>query len=212
MNKKGILVVFSGFAGSGKGTIMKELLKRYPDNYALSVSATTRSPRPGEEEGISYFFKTKEEFEKMISNGSLLEYANYVGNYYGTPVDYVNRKLEEGFDVILEIETVGALKVKEMLPDTLLMFVTPPDGDTLFKRLTDRGTEDQLTIAKRMAKAYNESGVMNQYDYLIINDTINEAVLSVHSIIQNEHHRINRNLNIVNDLREQLSVFKKGDE
>ena len=116
--RNGILVVFSGFAGSGKGTIMKELMKRYPERYALSVSATTRAPRPGEEEGVDYFFKTESEFLELVSSGQMLEYAHYVDNYYGTPKGYVERKLHEGYDVILEIETQGALKVKEMLPDT----------------------------------------------------------------------------------------------
>lgn len=207
--KKGILVVFSGFAGSGKGTIMKELIARYPDEYALSVSATTRKPRPQEEEGREYFFKTKEEFEQLIREGKMLEYANYVGNYYGTPKDYVDQKLNEGYDVILEIETQGALKVKEMLPDTLLMFVTPPDADTLFARLTGRGTEDAATIDKRMNQANKEAEVMNLYDYLVINDTIEESVATVHSIISNEHARISRNDEKIEQLKQQLACYRK---
>ena len=125
INERGILTVVSGFAGSGKGTLMKRLLKDY-DGYALSVSATSRSPRPGEEEGISYFFKTREEFEKMIENDELLEYAEYVGNYYGTPKSFVEGKLNEGRDVVLEIEIQGAMQIKRKYPDTLLIFVTPP--------------------------------------------------------------------------------------
>ncbi|MGN0170257.1 MAG: guanylate kinase [Lachnospiraceae bacterium] len=208
-HEKGILVVFSGFAGSGKGTIMKELIAHYPSAYALSVSATTRSPRPGEEDGREYFFKTTEEFEQMIRDGKLLEYASYVGNYYGTPKDYVEQKLKEGYDVILEIETQGALKVKEMLPDTLLLFVTPPDADTLFNRLTGRGTEDAATIDKRMNQAYKEADVMSSYDYLIINDTIEQSVQSVHSIIRNEHARMNRNQNTIKQLKQQLACYRK---
>ena len=127
MREKGILIVVSGFSGSGKGTIMKELLKQY-DNYALSISATTRNPRPGEEDGREYFFKTVEDFEKMIAKEELIEYARYVDNYYGTPRAYVEEQLEAGKDVILEIEIQGALKVKEKFPDTLLLFVTPPSG------------------------------------------------------------------------------------
>lgn len=208
-NKEGILVVFSGFAGSGKGTIMKELIKRYPEKYALSISATTRNPRPGEEDGREYFFKTKEEFENLISRGEMLEYANYVGNYYGTPKEYVFSKLGEGKDVILEIETQGALKVKQQFPDTLLMFVTPPDIDTLFDRLTGRGTEDSETILKRMSQAGNEADVMHQYDYWVINDSIEECVNQVHSIICNEHFRMNRNIQSINGLKEQLVKYRK---
>ena len=128
MREKGILIVVSGFSGSGKGTIMKELLKQY-DNYALSISATTRNPRPGEEDGREYFFKTVEDFEKMIAKEELIEYARYVDNYYGTPRAYVEEQLEAGKDVILEIEIQGALKVKEKFPDTLLLFVTPPSAE-----------------------------------------------------------------------------------
>ena len=131
MNKKGILIVVSGFSGSGKGTLMKELLSRYPDTYALSISATTRSPREGEEHGREYFFISKEEFEKMIAKEELIEYARYVENYYGTPREYVEQKLDEGKDVILEIEIQGALKVKKAFPDTLLLFVTPPSATEL---------------------------------------------------------------------------------
>ncbi len=207
-NEQGILVVFSGFAGSGKGTIMKELIKRYPERYALSISATTRSPRAMEENGREYFFKTVEEFEQLIRDGQMLEYANYVGNYYGTPKDYVFSKLNEGFDVILEIETQGALKVKEMFPDTLLMFVTPPDVDTLFARLTGRGTEDAKTIAKRMSQASYEAEVMEQYDYWVINDELEACVANVHSIIKNEHFRMNRNKNKIEDIRRQLDCYR----
>ena len=134
MREKGILIVVSGFSGSGKGTIMKELLKQY-DNYALSISATTRNPRPGEEDGREYFFKTVEDFEKMIAKDDLIEYAMYVGNYYGTPKAYVEEQLRAGKDVILEIEIQGALKVKEKFPNTLLLFVTPPSAEVLIKRL-----------------------------------------------------------------------------
>ena len=142
MNKEGILIVVSGFSGAGKGTIMKALLERY-DNYALSISATTRNPRPGEEEGKAYFFKTTEEFEKMIAKDDLIEYAMYVGNYYGTPKAYVEEQLRAGKDVILEIEIQGALKVKEKFPNTLLLFVTPPSAEELRKRLV---VNDELDV------------------------------------------------------------------
>ena len=153
MNEKGILIVVSGFSGSGKGTLMKELMTRYPDTYALSISATTRSPREGEVDGREYFFVSKDEFEKMIAKGELIEYAKYVENYYGTPRDYVEKKLDEGKDVILEIEIQGALNVKKMFPDTLLLFVTPPSAEELKKRLVGRGTETMDVIESRMDRA-----------------------------------------------------------
>ena len=137
MDRKGILIVVSGFSGSGKGTLMKELLSRYPDTYALSVSATTRRPRDGEQDGREYFFITEDEFEKMIAKEELIEYARYVKNYYGTPKEYVRKQLDAGKDVILEIEIQGALKVKEAFPDTLLLFVTPPNAEELKKRLVE---------------------------------------------------------------------------
>ena len=146
---KGILTVVSGFSGSGKGTIMKELLKRYEGQYALSVSATTRNPREGEVDGREYFFRTREEFEQMIAEDALVEYARYVGNYYGTPRAYVEEQLEAGKDVILEIEIQGALKVKEKFPDTLLLFVTPPSAEELKNRLVGRGTETMKPVWKR---------------------------------------------------------------
>ena len=161
--KKGILIVVSGFSGAGKGTLMKRLLEDY-DDYALSVSATTRSPRPGEEDGREYFFKSVEEFEKMIAQDELIEYAKYVNNYYGTPKEYVMQQLEEGKDVILEIEIQGALKVKEKYPDTLLLFVTPPGARELKERLVGRGTETMEVIESRMKRAVEESEGMDQYD------------------------------------------------
>ena len=157
MNKKGILIVVSGFSGSGKGTLMKELLSRYPDTYALSISATTRSPREGEEHGREYFFISKDEFEKMIAKEELIEYARYVENYYGTPREYVEQKLDEGKDVILEIEIQGALKVKKAFPDTLLLFVTPPSATELKERLVGRGTETMDVIKSRLDRACEEA-------------------------------------------------------
>ena len=152
MREKGILIVVSGFSGSGKGTIMKEMMRQY-DNYALSISATTRNPRPGEEDGREYFFKTVEEFEKMIAKDELIEYARYVDNYYGTPRAYVEEQLDAGKEVILEIEIQGALKVKEKFPETLLLFVTPPTAKELRNRLVGRGTETMDVIDFRMNRA-----------------------------------------------------------
>lgn len=203
MDKEGILIVVSGFSGAGKGTIMKELLEKY-DNYALSVSATTRKPRPGEEEGKAYFFKSKEEFEKMIAKDELIEYARYVDNYYGTPRAYVEEQLEAGKDVILEIEIQGAIKVKEKFPDTLLLFVTPPTAEELRKRLVGRGTETMDVIDFRMKRAREEALGMDRYDYLIINDVLEDCVEEMHRIIQGEHRRSFRNQAFIEHMKEEL--------
>ena len=203
MTKKGILIVVSGFSGAGKGTIMKELLKQY-DNYALSISATTRKPRPGEEEGREYFFKTVKEFEKMIAKDELIEYARYVDNYYGTPRAYVEEQLETGKDVILEIEIQGALKVKEKFPETLLLFVTPPTAKELKHRLVGRGTETMDVIEFRMNRAKEEAEGRDKYDYLIVNDVLAECVEEVHQIIQGEHRRSFRNQAFIEHMKEEL--------
>ena len=203
MNKEGILIVVSGFSGAGKGTIMKALLERY-DNYALSISATTRNPRPGEEEGKAYFFKTTEEFEKMIAKDDLIEYAMYVGNYYGTPKAYVEEQLRAGKDVILEIEIQGALKVKEKFPNTLLLFVTPPSAEELRKRLEGRGTETQEVIDGRMKRAIEEAEYMDQYDYLVVNDELDVCVEEMHHLIQGEHERFFRNQTFIEHMKREL--------
>ena len=203
MNREGILIVVSGFSGAGKGTIMKALLERY-DNYALSISATTRNPRPGEEEGKAYFFKTTEEFEKMIAKDDLIEYAMYVGNYYGTPKAYVEEQLRAGKDVILEIEIQGALKVKEKFPNTLLLFVTPPSAEELRKRLAGRGTETQEVIDGRMKRAIEEAEYMDQYDYLVVNDELDVCVEEMHHLIQGEHERCFRNQTFIEHMKREL--------
>ena len=203
MSNKGILTVVSGFSGAGKGTIMKRLMEKY-DNYALSVSATTRAPRPGEEEGREYFFRTVEEFEKMIAKEQLIEYAKYVDNYYGTPRAYVEEQLEAGKDVILEIEIQGALKVKEKFPETLLLFVTPPSARELKDRLVKRGTESMEVILSRMERAREESKGMDRYDYLVINDVLEDCVDEVHKIIQGEHRKSFRNMDFIEKMRQEL--------
>ena len=208
MNEKGILIVVSGFSGSGKGTLMKELLTRYPDTYALSISATTRLPREGEVDGREYFFVSKDEFEKMIAKGELIEYAKYVENYYGTPRDYVEKKLDEGKDVILEIEIQGALNVKKMFPDTLLLFVTPPSAEELRKRLVGRGTETMDVIESRMDRACEEAEGMENYDYLIVNDSLDRCVEEMHSIIQGEHRRSSRNCEFMKEIKQDLERMK----
>lgn len=208
MNEKGILIVVSGFSGAGKGTLMKALLEKYPEDYALSISATTRNPREGEVNGREYFFLTKEDFEKKIANGELIEYAKYVENYYGTPRDYVEEKLNEGKDVILEIEIQGALKVKEAFPDTLLLFVTPPTAAELKDRLVGRGTETMDVIESRMSRACEEAEGMDQYDYLIVNDDLNRCVEEMHRIIRGEHHRSSRNAEFMKNIKEDLNNLK----
>ena len=206
---RGILIVVSGFSGSGKGTIMKELMKKHSEYYALSISATTRNPRPGEQDGVEYFFRTREEFERMIAEDELVEYAEYVGNYYGTPKAYVEEQLNAGKDVILEIEIQGALKVKEKFPDTLLLFVTPPSAEELKKRLVGRGTEEMSVIESRLSTAVEEAQGIEKYDYLIINDELTRCVEEVHGILRNEHYRVFRNIENIEDMRAQLSEFAK---
>ena len=201
--KRGILIVVSGFSGAGKGTLMKRLLESY-DNYALSISATTRSPRQGETHGVEYFFKSVDEFEKMIAQDELIEYAKYVNNYYGTPKDYVVNQLEAGKDVILEIEIQGALKVKEKYPDTLLLFVTPPSAEELKARLVGRGTETMDVIESRMKRAAEESEGMGAYDYLIINDDLEVCVEEMHHVIQSEHNRVSRCNQMIAQIRKEL--------
>ena len=205
---KGILVVVSGFSGAGKGTVMKRLMEKY-DDYALSVSATTRKPRPGEEDGREYFFRTRDEFEKLIEEDALLEYAQYVENYYGTPRSYVEEQLQAGRNVILEIEIQGAMKIKEKIPEALLVFVTPPTVEELERRLTGRGTETAQVIADRLARAGEEAKGMEQYDYILVNDTVEECVDHLHQIIVSEHSRVSRNAEFIADIQKQTKAFQK---
>lgn len=208
MNRKGILIVLSGFSGAGKGTLVKALSGKY-DNYALSISATTRNPRPGEEDGREYFFKTVEEFKEMIADNALIEYAQYVQNYYGTPKAYVEEKLNEGKDVILEIEIQGALKVKEQFPDTLLLFVTPPNAQTLEERLNGRGTETADVIRDRLSRASEEAQGMEKYDYLVVNNKLEDCVEEMHGIIQSEHFKASRNNEFINTIKKELTRFAR---
>lgn len=217
--KKGILVVASGFSGAGKGTIMKKLMSEHSEEYALSISATTRAPRPGETHGVEYFFLTTEEFEAMIERDELVEYAKYVSNYYGTPRAYVEEQLNAGKNVILEIEIQGALKIKEKFPDTVLMFITAPSADELKNRLIGRGTETQEVIDARMSRAYEESLGVENYDYLVVNDDLEECVARVNEIIQRERakdtsdmedYRVSSNIEFINNMRKELLSFSKG--
>jgi len=214
--EKGILTVVSGFSGSGKGTIMKRLVTDY-DNYALSVSATTREPRISstgakEQEGVDYFFISQDEFIRMIDNDELIEYARYQGNYYGTPRKYVEEQLSAGKDVILEIEVQGASKVKAKRKDTVLIFVTPPTADELASRLRKRGTETEEQIHGRLRRATEEAEYMPAYDYILVNDDLDESVAKLHGIIQSEHIRTSRCRDVIYELTEQLKEYRKGEE
>lgn len=180
---KGKLAVISGFSGAGKGTIIKSLLEKY-GNYVLSISMTTRKPRDNEVNGVNYFFVSNDEFERAIKEDGLLEYAGYVDHYYGTPRAFVEKKLEEGRDVILEIEVQGALQVKEKYPEAILIFVAPPTAAELERRLTGRGTESAQDITKRLQQALVETERMADYGYLAVNDDLDSCVREVDRIIQ----------------------------
>ena len=211
MKDKGILIVVSGFSGAGKGTLMKRLLSDY-DNYALSVSMTTRAPREGEVNGREYFFTNKEHFEKIIAENGLIEYATYCENYYGTPREYVEKQLQAGKDVILEIEIQGALKIKEKFPESLLLFVTPPNAKELERRLVGRGTETPEVIAKRLSRASEESEGIEAYDYIVVNDDLDACVKQLHTIVMNEHYAPVRCAEFIEEIREELKQFSKGDK
>ena len=208
---KGILIVVSGFSGAGKGTLMKRLVSDY-DNYALSVSMTTRQPRTGEVDGREYFFSTKEEFEKKIEEEGLVEYACYCGNYYGTPREYVEKKLEEGKDVILEIEIQGALKIKQKFPTALLLFVMPPSAAELKRRLVGRGTETADVIESRLRRASEEAEGMLSYDYILVNDQVEDCVDRLHQIILSERAKAQRNEEFINTIQQEARIFMKGDK
>lgn len=210
MNNKGLLVVISGFSGAGKGTVMKRLLELH-DDYSLSISATTRSPRTGEMDGREYFFKTVEEFKTMISSNELVEYAQYVGNYYGTPKAYVEEQLQAGKNVVLEIEIQGALNIKKMFPEAVLMFIMPPDAKSLESRLRGRGTEDEATIEARLARASQESQGVEAYDYIVINDQVDDCVERINSIVMCEKTKASHNLSLIQHIREELKVYSEGD-
>lgn len=202
MSKKGIIAIISGFSGAGKGTVVEQLVKKY--GYAVSISATTRAPRAGEEEGKSYFFKTKEEFEQMIQRDELIEYAQYVDNYYGTPKDYVLEQIHQGKDILLEIEMQGALKVKEKFPEVSLIFITPPSAKELRRRLEGRGTESLEVIEKRVARAKEECSYMKDYDYIVVNDNLEECVSQMHELLQSIHFSQNNQKDFIEKIRKDF--------
>ncbi|KRM59638.1 hypothetical protein C5L31_000773 [Secundilactobacillus malefermentans] len=192
MAKRGMLIVLSGPSGVGKGTVRKALFDAGDTDFQYSISMTTRKPRDGEKDGIDYFFVSKEQFEDNIQNGKMLEYAKYVDNYYGTPIDYVNATLDSGKDVFLEIEVNGAMQVRANCPDAVFVFLTPPDLVELKHRLVGRGTDDMEVINKRIKKAVGEIGMMRNYDYAVVNDEVQNAVDRIRSIINSERLRVTR--------------------
>ena len=207
MNKKGVLIVISGFSGVGKGTVVKKLIEKY--GYSLSVSATTREPRPGEVDGKDYYFKTVAEFENLIDYNGFIEWAQYVENYYGTPRKFVEDEIEKGNNVILEIEVQGAMRVKEQYPNAVLIFLTAPNAHSLKERLEGRGTEDAKVIAKRLKRAYEETDDMHCYDYLVVNDDLDTCVDNVNSVIVAEGFKTSNNQEYITKTKNELAEIRK---
>ncbi len=206
MSNRGLLTVISGFSGCGKGTVVGKMVDSY--DYSLSISATTRKPRSGDVDGVHYFFISKEEFEDRIGNNGFLEWAEYVGNYYGTPKDYVDRMLSEGKNVILEIEMQGGLKVKEKCPEAVLVFMVPPSADELKSRLVNRGTEDIDTINRRLCRASEEIDFIDDYDYIVVNENADICAQDIHRIICNEHKKVANNSEFINKIKQDFKKIK----
>ena len=209
MSERGLLIVFSGPSGVGKGTVRQEIFSTPDHKFEYSVSMTTRAQRPGEVDGKDYFFRSREEFEELIRNGQMLEYAEYVGNYYGTPLTYVNETLDKGIDVFLEIEVQGALQVKKKVPDAVFIFLTPPDLNELQERLVGRGTDSEEVIALRIERAREEIALMSEYDYAIVNDEVPLAAERVKRVIEAEHFRVDR---VIGRYRNMISEKKLSDK
>lgn len=209
MSERGLLIVFSGPSGVGKGTVRQEIFSTPDHKFDYSVSMTTRPQRPGEVDGVDYFFRTREEFEALIKEGQMLEYAEYVGNYYGTSLSYVNETLDKGIDVFLEIEVQGALQVKSKVPDGVFIFLTPPDLEELEERLVGRGTDSPEVIAQRIERAKEEIALMREYDYAVVNDQVSLAAERVKRVIEAEHYRVDRVIgrytNMVKETDKKLS-------
>ena len=204
---KGLLLVISAPSGGGKGTILQELFAQ-DETLRLSVSATTRGPRPGEEHGKQYYFLSREEFEGLIQEGKMLEHAEYVGNYYGTPRQPVEDWMDQGHDVVLEIEVKGGAQVKQLMPECGSIFILPPSMKVLEKRLRGRGTEDEETIQKRLAKAREEIPHAKDYDYIVYNDALEDAVSDLRAIIKAEKLKFSRNTNSIERVLEDAETVR----
>ncbi|QWC00728.1 guanylate kinase [Mycoplasmatota bacterium] len=194
LNERGLLVVISGPSGVGKGTIRKALFKIPDNNFVYSVSMTTRKPRQGEVDGVDYFFVSREEFEERIRNNGFLEYAEFVGEYYGTPIDYIENQMDKGKEVIIEIEVQGALQVRERMPEAIFIFIVPPSKKSLLDRLKIRGTEEESKIQERISKAEREFGLAYKYDYIVVNDEVENAADRIYAIIRAEHAKTERSI------------------
>lgn len=204
MTERGLLIVLSGPSGVGKGTVRQAIFESGDNDFDYSISMTTRKQRAGERDGIDYFFRTKEDFEALIESGGLLEYAEYVGNYYGTPLEYVEKTLQSGKDVFLEIEVQGALQVREKMPEGIFIFLTPPDLKELKSRIVGRGTDEMAIIEQRMTKAIEEIDLMRYYDYAVENDKVENAVRKVKQIIESEHLKVSRVIQRYKKMIEEL--------
>jgi guanylate kinase len=203
LNERGLLVVMSGPSGVGKGTIRKALFRMPDNNFCYSVSMTTRKPREGEKNGVDYFFVSREEFEQRIANDELLEYAEFVGEYYGTPKSFIDKKLAKGNEVIMEIEVQGALQVREKMPEAVFIFIVPPSRQALIDRLQVRGTERTPDIEKRLEKAKREFDLAYKYDYIVVNDEVFNAADRIYAIIRAEHAKTERSIHMYNKLMEE---------
>ena len=204
MTERGLLIVLSGPSGVGKGTVRQAIFESGDNDFDYSISMTTRKQRAGERDGVDYFFSTKEKFEALIESGGLLEYAEYEGNYYGTPLEYVEETLQRGKDVFLEIEVQGALQVREKMPEGIFIFLTPPDLKELKSRIVGRGTDEMPVIEQRMTKAIEEIDLMRYYDYAVENDKVENAVRKIKQIIESEHLKVSRVIERYKKMIEEL--------
>ena len=211
MSTSGLLIVISGFSGVGKGTLVELLMKRYPEEYALSISATSRAPKDKETEGVNYFYKTREEFEKMISEGRFLEYAVYNDDYYGTPKDYVLNEMKKGKNVILEIDAQGGLQIKKLFPQAMLLYIVPPSAKELMRRLIDRGRDPLDEIMRRMKRSLAETEYIDRYDKVLVNDDLEESFQELRRMILAEQKRINELSEYIIKIREELLDITKGE-
>lgn len=199
----GQIIVISAPSGAGKGTVIAELLKNDNKSRWLSVSATSRAMREGEKEGVNYYYITEDDFKEKIENDYFLEYTNYAGNFYGTPKEYIKKHLEQGIDVILEIEIEGATNIKKLIPEALFIFIMPPSLKTLIKRLKKRGTESNDKIIKRFHEAYKEINEVTKYNYVVVNDELEDTVNTIEAIIKAEKCRVDRIEEVYLDTKEE---------